>query len=502
MSETGTTSSRSVDIRRYHITGILGRGGFGTVYRGRLDGGEGFVKDVAIKLLSDEDPDDEVLSRFRDEARILGLLRDRNIVSVDPPTRLGGRWAVVMEFVDGADCSRLLEKLGSLPIIVALEIIEEVARTLDNLWTHLGTDGEPLHLLHRDIKPANIQVTPNGQVKVLDFGIAKASFGGREARTTDHIGGTRGYIAPERLEGEEGDRGDVYSLGVVLHELVTGHRPKPSRKLAPDPDPYRQSVIELGIHMRQMEPEDRPSAREVEKRCRALRSEGVGSDLRDWSKANVPHASTIDPDDLVGTQLTETIHGIPLLVSDVPVPAPRKSNRGLIFGVAAVLTVLIVVGGGALLAALGVGGSFVLLRGAEQPQAPPTLVGATPEAEEPIEEPVEGPDGEEPDEPEVPEPDAPAEVRPAPAPTPPAPVPAPAPEPPAESGTVVVTGDAESVWFTGPGGRFEAGSVPAGSYEVQAIFGGKEVHAGRLTVTGGATATLKCMSAFKRCQNK
>ena len=122
MSSTASSGERApVENRRYRITHILGKGGFGIVYRARLEGSEGFQKDVAVKLLSDEDPPAEVLTRFRDEARILGLLRDPHIITVDPPTRLGGRWAVVMEFVDGANTADLLKK-GTLPPAIALWI--------------------------------------------------------------------------------------------------------------------------------------------------------------------------------------------------------------------------------------------------------------------------------------------------------------------------------------------------------------------------------------------
>ncbi len=220
----------SVDdqTRRYTVLELLGEGGFGKVYRARMDGPDGFAKDVAIKLLHDDDFPESIRRRFRDEARILGLLRDRAIITVDPPTRLGGQWAIVMEFVDGVSADWLARRL-TIPPTVVLELVQEVARALDVAWRQEGPDGQPLRLLHRDIKPGNLQVTPNGAVKVLDFGIARADFGKREAKTNRHVGGTFGYIAPERIEGIDGPEGDVYALGVVLHELVTGSRPGAGR---------------------------------------------------------------------------------------------------------------------------------------------------------------------------------------------------------------------------------------------------------------------------------
>jgi serine/threonine protein kinase len=152
-------------------------------------------------------------------------VRDRAIVSVDPPTQLDGRWAVIMEYVDGWSCARVLRAHGAMPTRAAVEVIMEVARALHTVWFHPGPDGRPLHLIHRDLKPENIQITPSGEVKVLDFGLAKANFD-RQAATTEGLVGTLGYVAPERFEGQEGDRTDIYSLGVVLRKLLGPERPE------------------------------------------------------------------------------------------------------------------------------------------------------------------------------------------------------------------------------------------------------------------------------------
>jgi len=307
------TQTSSDEARRYRILDVVGEGGFGKVYRARLEGAEGFAKDVAIKLLTDDEAPDEVIQRFRDESRILGLIRDRAIVTVDPPTRLEGRWAVVMEFVDGANCQRLL-KANPIPPRPAVEIVQEVARALDNVYGQAGPDGEPLHLIHRDIKPGNIQVTPAGTVKVLDFGIARATFSARESRTTTHIGGTFGYIAPERLQGEEGPRGDIYSLGVVLATMLCGRRPthKNRNKLLEwiDQDPDLQAVWALAERMQNPNWDERPSAREVEDACAALGPGLRGGPLRRWAEREVHEVSMAGDDVLIGNVLTETLIGV------------------------------------------------------------------------------------------------------------------------------------------------------------------------------------------------
>ncbi len=313
--------SMSEDSRRfYKITGVLGEGGFGRVYRARLEGAEGFLKDVAVKLLSDDCPSEEMLRRFRDESRILGLVRDRAVITVDAPTRLGGRWAVVMELVEGTTASHLLRR-GLFPPRVACEVVQEVSRALHRMYNHPGPDGSPLKLLHRDIKPPNIQITMHGDVKILDFGVARAEYGNRESKTTTHIAGTYGYIAPERILGVEGPAADIYSLGIVLRALVTGK--KPSRKTDEEDgppsepvDPDVARVMLLAKSMVRRQEKRRPSAKQVEDRCRELVRELDGPLLRDWAEEHVPAATRVRQDDLVGTVLSETMATVPVVLTN------------------------------------------------------------------------------------------------------------------------------------------------------------------------------------------
>ena len=185
----------------FALLDVIGCGGHGTVHRAQFIGEGGFRKEVAIKLLRSNVRDDpELEQRLRDEARILGMLHHRAIVGVDRLTRIEGRWAVVMEFVQGEDLSALVLR-GPMPVTVALAIIVEVASAMAAAYCTLGHDGRPLRLLHRDLKPSNVRVGPDGSVKVLDFGIARAEFTHREAETRSRTLGTEAYMAPERFFG-------------------------------------------------------------------------------------------------------------------------------------------------------------------------------------------------------------------------------------------------------------------------------------------------------------
>lgn len=209
---------------RYELRKLLGKGGFGRVFLARFHGEAGFQKDVALKFLKPGARDDhQLIARLRDEARLLGLLQHRSIVQVDRLIRLQGAWVIVMEYVPGADLLDLLSR-GPLPPGPALEIVYEVASALTAAYERTDSDGQALRLTHRDIKPGNIRLTGFGDVKVLDFGIARAEFAGQEAKGAASIVGTPAYMAPERFEGIDGPAGDVYGLGVVVCEMLTGAR--------------------------------------------------------------------------------------------------------------------------------------------------------------------------------------------------------------------------------------------------------------------------------------
>lgn len=279
---------------------VLGRGGFGTVYRADLLGEGSFVRPVALKVLNPEmEGVATVAARLRDEARLLGRIRHRSIVQVDGLVKLDDRWTVVMEFVDGIDLAKVIEA-GAVPARAALEIIGEVAGALYVAQTWPGDDGRPLGLLHRDIKPANLLLTAAGEVKVLDFGVARAETSDREAQTSGMRFGSPGYVAPERVDGEELPAGDIYSLGVVAYEILAGsklgrpsvrkdrHDPYIAEMLAHLARSQPPEVMALLGKLLSYEPRERPSSRDLERQCREIVSALPGPFLRDWSEAALP----------------------------------------------------------------------------------------------------------------------------------------------------------------------------------------------------------------------
>ncbi len=278
-----------MQTRSYEIVGLLGFGGSGKVYQAIERDGSGFRRTVAIKVLHDENPSETVLARFRDEVRILGLLRDRAVVSVEPMRQVNGHWSVVMEYVEGATLAQICRR-GAVPPRVAAEIIAECARALHKATSLTGPEGQRLAVLHRDLKPANIQVTASGEVKILDFGIARADIAGREVvPETGEIAGTPRFVAPERMCGIETPAGDIFSVGIILADLIHGpNNTQPITEDGPDEWPVQQQLLSLSHAMVNPDHTSRPTAREMERECSRIARESPGESLRDWAEHVVP----------------------------------------------------------------------------------------------------------------------------------------------------------------------------------------------------------------------
>jgi hypothetical protein len=304
-------------VGKYKIIEKLGRGGMGTVFKA-VD--ETLDREVAVKAVNAGALEEEALKRFRAEAMMLAKLNHPRIATVYELTRSDDELLMVMEFVAGETFEALVARTGALPVERAIALCMQV---LDALG-HAHEAG----IVHRDLKPANLMVTRSGDVKVMDFGIARVL--GTEHLTTDgFMMGTPAYMAPEQVRAGEIDRrADLYSVGVVLYRLVTGRLPfkadtafamiqsqlsdppTPLREVRPDLPEWLEVVLTRALSKL---PDDRYQSA-------ALFREALEAGLGGASATSLKRV----PVELAETMLAKTPTALPRPAS-TPAPAPPQT---------------------------------------------------------------------------------------------------------------------------------------------------------------------------------
>lgn len=219
-------ASNLVKFGRYTLLGLVACGGMGEIYRARYDGVAGFAKTCIIKKIRREYARDKsFVDRFLDEGRLLVSLTHSNIVQIFDMGVVDGEYYLAMEYVDGADLRMLLRHIAPqcVPLSIAIGVCIEVLRGLSYAHRSKDAHARSSGIVHGDVSPSNILISHEGEVKLIDFGIA------RPARTHSHddkVQGKLAYMSPEQAHGEALDcRTDIFSTGIVLFEMLAGRRP-------------------------------------------------------------------------------------------------------------------------------------------------------------------------------------------------------------------------------------------------------------------------------------
>lgn len=218
-----------VRFGKYLLVEKLATGGMAQLYRGKIVGVRGFEKFIAIKMILPHLAEEkELVNSFIDEAKLAALLNHQNIVQIYDFGSIENSYFITMEYLHGRDLRHVLAKSKErgllLPLEISLYVASRICAGLAYAHTLKDFQGKPLHLIHRDISPQNIFLTYEGGVKIVDFGIAKAA----SQSTITQIGMIKGkvaYMSPEQACGIPIDhRSDIFSVGVLLYEMITGNR--------------------------------------------------------------------------------------------------------------------------------------------------------------------------------------------------------------------------------------------------------------------------------------
>ncbi|MBA3541587.1 MAG: serine/threonine protein kinase, partial [Deltaproteobacteria bacterium] len=219
------TASPTEVFGPYHVYEELGIGGMASVHRAALADVAGFTRSVALKrMLPHVAGNAEMVKAFVREARLASHLRHENVAQTYDLGRVGDIYFIAMELIGGRDLREILvhcaQTTGPMPVPIALHILNQICDSLDYAHNLCDDTGQPLGIIHRDVTPSNIIVSEAGVVKLIDFGIAKASAVGMQTMSGT-LKGKFGYMAPEYIAGSLDARADLFALGVIAHELLT-----------------------------------------------------------------------------------------------------------------------------------------------------------------------------------------------------------------------------------------------------------------------------------------
>ncbi|WP_306819144.1 serine/threonine protein kinase [Archangium lipolyticum] len=214
-------------LGRYELVQLLGHGGMGEVYLAKISGAAGFEKPCIVKtILPALLKDQQFLDRFHHEAKVLVHLVHSSIAQVYDMGEAEGTYYMALEYVAGVDLAYLQDQMRTqgqqIPVPVALFLGQRIAEGLGYAHRKTGPDGQPLGIVHRDVSPHNVMLSYEGEVKVIDFGLAKSAARSKYTLPST-VMGKLGYMSPEQVRAEPVDhRSDIYSCGVVVWELLAG----------------------------------------------------------------------------------------------------------------------------------------------------------------------------------------------------------------------------------------------------------------------------------------
>jgi len=229
--ERGEPSGAAIgSIGRYRLIGRIGEGGMAEVYRAVMMGPEGFERELVLKrILPRLSASGDFKTMFVREAKICAQMTHPNIIQIYEFGQADGGYFIAMESVQGVTLREALTTLRkeekAIPFMIAADVARQICIGLDYAHTLRGPDGMPLEIVHQDISPTNIMLAFTGTVKILDFGIARAAEFAEEEAKKGMIKGKVSYLSPEQIYVRPFDaRADLFALGVVFHEMLTGRR--------------------------------------------------------------------------------------------------------------------------------------------------------------------------------------------------------------------------------------------------------------------------------------